>query len=119
MVYTYTHTCMHACMHTYIHTYKHTYIHTYIYIYIYIYIYHITEFKTVDNLGEKNRKIGKRWGDLNEEDKERYKSMAKDVPHPDTLEPNATWKETSRIITNFEANVCKYTYMLVVVYICM
>ena len=48
--------------------------------------------------------------------------MAKDVPHPDTLEPNTTWKETSRIITNFEANVCKYTYMLMVVYmhvICM
>ena len=42
--------------------------------------------------------------------------MAKDVPHPDTLELNTTWKELFRIISNLEANVCKYTYMLVVVY---
>ena len=49
--------------------------------------------------------IGEKWYDLNAEEKERYKNMAKDVPHPDTLEPGTTWKETSRIITNFEANV--------------
>lgn len=70
---------------------------------------YVTEFKALDNLGEKNRMIGERWCDLNAEEKERYKSMAKDVPHPDTLEPGTTWKETSRIITNFEANV--YTIM--------
>ena len=70
----------------------------------YVHLY-VTEFKALDNLGEKNRMIGEKWYDLNAEEKERYKSMAKDVSHPDTLEPGTTWKETSRIITNFEANV--------------
>lgn len=52
--------------------------------------------------------IGERWGDLNEDEKKIYKSMAKDVPHPDTLEPGVIWKESSRTIANFEANVCIY-----------
>ena len=94
-----------AKLYTHTNTHTHTHTHTY----TYLYANTVTEFKAVDNLGEKNRMIGQRWGGLNKEDKERYKSMAKDVPHPDTLEPGTTWKETSRIISNFEANVCKYT----------
>lgn len=78
---------------------------------MHLYVNFFTEFKTVDYLGEKNQMIGERWGGLNEETKERYKNIAKDLPHPDTLEPGTTWKEISRIITNFEANVCKYVYI--------
>ena len=76
----------------------------------------VTEFKAVDNLGEKNRMIGQRWGGLTSKKiRKDYKSMAKDVPHPDTLEPGTTWKETSRIISNFEANVCNISHVYILV----
>lgn len=49
--------------------------------------------------------IGERWSALDSEKKQHYKEMAKELPHEE-LQPKATWKETSRIIANFEGNVC-------------
>jgi len=51
--------------------------------------------------------IGQRWSALDSEEKQNYKEMAKKLPH-EGLQVQATWKEASRIIANFEANICVF-----------
>ena len=65
----------------------------------------LLEFRAVPNLGERNQMIGQKWSALDSEKKEHYKEIAKKLPH-EQLQPQATWKETSRLIANFEENVC-------------
>ena len=66
-------------------------------------------------LGTKNQIIGERWRMLSDEVKEDYKQIAEAIPHPDELTPDSIWRETSRIMKNFEENVGVYAAFKLVI----
>ena len=67
-----------------------------------MYCFYYTEGKSFKSMKERNISAGKKWRDLSEEEKEKFKAPVDDYDNSSNVN---TWHETQRILKNMKANV--------------